>query len=629
MTFSLPNHDLNRYWQFALINSISFQFEDAPYIFKSKGTISFNEELDIYPSDSLVEKNNDENSYNFEIKHDVDYLQFKYKTPKNLEINFEFYIPALKWRFDKGQWNLQRPQDIWHSDFPAFIYIKYHENRIKLSLDETQEDFDNRYEQGITYAKSKSKDMFECDTTRFKSWFGREKVIRRIYIDLPKNKIEFIKVITQSTINNHIFKTDYASGELIGELDITGNSNYFVDVIRVDTKELLAEKTPVIDGKFIVESRFASGIYQIRVFEDEEDETGFGASYYLPIGRFELQLINPYNLEGKSLSIKQIKKHESIFQVQLSRKYIIYDLKRHEDTDKNNYTGQLLIKNMSGYSLIANNVKIEFMNLNKLHLTYISYYDGYDYVEFLYDTSLNQIVKEEEKGLKRAVRYRRYDSLFPEDYVYIVEFTDESPIINEANLQSNPVNYNDIKKTSRKITIEEMGLSVKAYNCLKRAGIYTAEEINKRSIKDLQRIRNMGRSSLEEVVFKMQELGFTIKGLDIKDKETSKPSNTNSSKPNQEEVQTQKQVSVNRTPVMTKNINVEVEEIENTDPLDTPLSEIGLSMMVLNCLKKANVLTVRNAVERGTKRLTGIHGFNKKMCKELIDKLYCFGVSIR
>lgn len=60
------------------------------------------------------------------------------------------------------------------------------------------------------------------------------------------------------------------------------------------------------------------------------------------------------------------------------------------------------------------------------------------------------------------------------------------------------------------MTIEELDLSVRSYNCLKRAGINTVQELNNKSEADMMRVRNLGRKSLEEVKNKLTELGLSF-----------------------------------------------------------------------------------------------------------------------
>jgi DNA-directed RNA polymerase subunit alpha len=59
-------------------------------------------------------------------------------------------------------------------------------------------------------------------------------------------------------------------------------------------------------------------------------------------------------------------------------------------------------------------------------------------------------------------------------------------------------------------TIEELDLSVRSYNCLKRAGINTVQDLTNRSENDMMKVRNLGRKSLEEVVAKLDSMGLCL-----------------------------------------------------------------------------------------------------------------------
>ena len=60
-------------------------------------------------------------------------------------------------------------------------------------------------------------------------------------------------------------------------------------------------------------------------------------------------------------------------------------------------------------------------------------------------------------------------------------------------------------------TIEELDLSVRSFNCLKRAGINTVEDLINKTEEDMMKVRNLGRKSLEEVIAKLDSFGFTLK----------------------------------------------------------------------------------------------------------------------
>lgn len=64
------------------------------------------------------------------------------------------------------------------------------------------------------------------------------------------------------------------------------------------------------------------------------------------------------------------------------------------------------------------------------------------------------------------------------------------------------------------MTIEELDLSVRSYNCLKRAGINTVQELTDKSDADMMKVRNLGRKSLEEIQHKLQELSLGFRKED-------------------------------------------------------------------------------------------------------------------
>ncbi|MER2041648.1 MAG: DNA-directed RNA polymerase subunit alpha [Desemzia incerta] len=67
------------------------------------------------------------------------------------------------------------------------------------------------------------------------------------------------------------------------------------------------------------------------------------------------------------------------------------------------------------------------------------------------------------------------------------------------------------KEKKLEMTIEELDLSVRSYNCLKRAGINTVQELTDKSEAEMIKVRNLGRKSLEEVKFKLNELDLSLR----------------------------------------------------------------------------------------------------------------------
>ena len=104
-----------------------------------------------------------------------------------------------------------------------------------------------------------------------------------------------------------------------------------------------------------------------------------------------------------------------------------------------------------------------------------------------------------------------YLQLFQKDTLetvaHVVTSDDESV---EADIDEN-----DATTTTGKVllmTIEDLDLSVRSNNCLKRAGINTVLDLSKKSEEDMMKVRNLGRKSLEEVKKKLIELGLALRG---------------------------------------------------------------------------------------------------------------------
>jgi len=71
-----------------------------------------------------------------------------------------------------------------------------------------------------------------------------------------------------------------------------------------------------------------------------------------------------------------------------------------------------------------------------------------------------------------------------------------------------------LREKMLEMTIEELDLSVRSYNCLKRAGINTVEDLAAKTEEDMMKVRNLGRKSLEEVLKKLTDLGLALRKLD-------------------------------------------------------------------------------------------------------------------
>ena len=72
----------------------------------------------------------------------------------------------------------------------------------------------------------------------------------------------------------------------------------------------------------------------------------------------------------------------------------------------------------------------------------------------------------------------------------------------------------DQKEKVLEMSIEELDLSVRSYNCLKRAGINSVQELIDKTEQDMMKVRNLGRKSLDEVKNKLDDLGLALRQED-------------------------------------------------------------------------------------------------------------------
>ena len=124
-----------------------------------------------------------------------------------------------------------------------------------------------------------------------------------------------------------------------------------------------------------------------------------------------------------------------------------------------------------------------------------------DYDKLTLEVWTNGSVQPDEAVSLSAKILTEHLSLFVSltDQVMPISFTDQD---------------DDKKEKVLEMTIEELDLSVRAYNCLKRAGINTVSELVQRNQEDMMKVRNLGRKSLEEVEQKLEALNLALRPSD-------------------------------------------------------------------------------------------------------------------
>ena len=123
--------------------------------------------------------------------------------------------------------------------------------------------------------------------------------------------------------------------------------------------------------------------------------------------------------------------------------------------------------------------------------------DGFDKLTLEILTN-GTIIPEDALGLSARILTEHLDL-----FTNLTEIAKSAEVMKEADTES------DDRVLDR--TIEELDLSVRSYNCLKRAGINTVHDLTEKSEAEMMKVRNLGRKSLEEVKVKLADLGLGLK----------------------------------------------------------------------------------------------------------------------
>ena len=173
---------------------------------------------------------------------------------------------------------------------------------------------------------------------------------------------------------------------------------------------------------------------------------------------------------------------------------------------------ELTIKRGRGYAGVDKNKQAEQGNIGTIPVD--SIYTPVERVNFVVeDTRVGQTTDFD----KLTLEVWTNGTITPEDSVSLGAAIMSEHLNLFVNLTENAkrteimVEKDSTKKEKvMELTIEELDLSVRSYNCLKRAGINFVEDLANKTEEDMMKVRNLGRKSLEEVLNKMKELGLEL-----------------------------------------------------------------------------------------------------------------------
>lgn len=165
----------------------------------------------------------------------------------------------------------------------------------------------------------------------------------------------------------------------------------------------------------------------------------------------------------------------------------------------NNYIIEIISSEESVYSFIKSKIEKDLSNLTEREREVLKmrsglFYDNKPYtleeVGQVFGVTRERIRQIEAKAIRRIYHWQRKQRFNQANEISIEVITDNTPV---------------------ETLVEDLGLSVRAYRCLKRANINTVGELTLKTKKELMRIRNLGSKSLKEIIQKLEKIGLHLK----------------------------------------------------------------------------------------------------------------------
>lgn len=416
VNIDIPNSRKANDYSFAVINQFDYEYEDAPFIYKKEGKITFSGTGMILGDEHSEHIAN--NSFVFRIDPDIDYLPFTYQTA-NGNLALRVYLPAFKWKFDDGAWHTERPEEIWHAEFPKMIYLKFPDDAVCLDMPPLMTDDNEDAEYSIKVEKNKEKHLFVCDTRKMLSWFGFEDIIRPLSLHFESISFVFLRVITHCFLANSECEIveDRPNRKLWFRSSIIGFSDCVADVYL--DGNLIAEKVEVKSNGFKLSIPFTSGKYRIEYFEvDEEDD--FGAPDYRLFDTKECNYKNTKDLSGKTIQIVSVTERRQKGSIFSSPEYVL----RENVTVSNIQAIPNEIDSFTGVlscdTLTPLQIKVTFENPNNMKVGALYFWSDEEdgYIEFMYDKIEGILVLSEDESTSLSEAKNRYLVLYEDSYYY-------------------------------------------------------------------------------------------------------------------------------------------------------------------------------------------------------------------
>lgn len=389
-----------REYKFVYLPGFNFEFENAPFIFENLGFISF--------SDREVkgEYEGDQNVYNFEINEDTKILKFT-KRYGAKEYPIVINVPVFKWSKNEANYSTRSLDQIWHSDFPYSLDVKFND-AFRIIIDDHSEE--ERY---IT-ANQIEFGQYHCDLTKFKTWlFDSEFSPVQISIEYKNRKYPFVQVHTKTEITSMSpLSYDETDKCITGHFEKYGLDNIYLSITHVQTNKEICKYILVENNDFKIKASDLAGDYLVELFTKRK---GFGETY-TSIYRMMNRLVTN-NLEGLCFSVIGHYANERFQVSRFTHPHRIFDVKRIEPDI---YVGRMTkvvreaINDLP--TLVTKDlckVKFKIQGIDKVGWQAdIQILDEEDETDcFLYDRFNKELVVIEDPELTRKQCYVRYSDL--------------------------------------------------------------------------------------------------------------------------------------------------------------------------------------------------------------------------
>lgn len=423
----IVNSHKRRELEFLLIQKFDYRFENSPYVYQYKGTITFPKNINIMPVKKMATQMlKDTTSYDFEITENLKTIEFNF--PSSSQTTIQIEIPIFRWSYDCKVWHNIPLKDVFYTQMPFILYLNYPSDNAKISvdiLDIDEEINDQNYE--LTFVKNKQSDCFIIDLTRYRSLISKIQGYISIKVEFESNIYPLLNVITRSHVNNFRFKYDDNTYHLVGNYDIIGEAEYELNLIDPDGKSI--NKTKLYNGDFDIMVNAVEGYYTLELSEIMEDDSGFSIEYNV-IDTRKIVITDPYNLKDKVVIIKSIINQLTKRVFTLKQSYVISDILKKEHSEPGTYKGLLTTHGYSEFGQKANyttDVEIVFFDLVDMGKASIQFKDDDVFLDFLYDNKYKILIKDEDPNIRQPLKYSRFEEIICHEgeYQYLVNIQEK------------------------------------------------------------------------------------------------------------------------------------------------------------------------------------------------------------